>query len=167
MRAFLDDLLCSLVRYSLHQGTPTTGCMEAGRRRQLRLLEAERETAERNLQRLLASPEYSPKLHAHLDNIVQDRIRRIAELHSSECPQPSILTDAQMDAVKSFAPNLRVGWHLLSGELQREFVARFALDRVLIKHDKAHIWCWVIWIDGHVDEILIHRPYIDERTPWC
>jgi len=36
---------------------------------------------------------------------------------------------------------------------------------VLLRHDKEQIWCRLIWRTGGVRELVIHRPFVDERTP--
>jgi hypothetical protein len=76
------------------------------------------------------------------------------------------LTAAEAARVRRFLGNLAAEWAALPVELRREFLTRIALDRVLIRHTNARIWCRLIWRTGRVQEIVIHRPFVDERVRW-
>jgi hypothetical protein len=136
------------------------------RQRQRRSLQQEIATLQANCKTLLTSEHYTPERHASLEDLIAEKRSQLREFDSSEQPVHTILSPTQVARVRQFLASIRTEWPRLPLELQREFLTRIALDRVLVRHEKERIWCRLIWRTGEVREILIHRPYVDERIPW-
>ncbi len=119
-----------------------------------------------NCEALFGSTQYTPERHAELERMIEERRRQLREINAASPNPPAGLTSADVKRVRAFLSSIKAEWSRLSFELRREFLTRVALERVLLRHDKERIWCRLLWKTGRVQEIVIHRPFVDERVPW-
>ena len=138
----------------------------ADRQRRRRTLEQEIVALQTNCKALLSSEQYTPQRHADLEDAIAEKQRRLRELDGAGRARRPALTADEVARVRWFLTNIGAEWRRLSPDLQREFLARIALDRVFVRHDRERIWCRLIWRSGRVQEMVIHRPFVDERTRW-
>jgi hypothetical protein len=123
-------------------------------------------TLEANSRTLLQSEHYTPERHAQLEAAVSQKQRQLHDLDSATQSVEPRLTHYQVERVRAFLSSMQQDWEKLSLELQREFLTRIALTKVLLRHNKDYIFCRLIWRSGQIQELMIRRPYVDERTPW-
>lgn len=109
-----------------------------------------------------------PSAQAHWESMTKDKAVREKMLSDLEnvADDPSVAyTDAELEQVRAFVASLKTDWDLLDPELQHEFLV-MVIEQVQVRHNKSHIWCRILWKDGTVQELVIHRPYVDFRVPW-
>jgi|Deesub1362B_J571_1020462.scaffolds.fasta_scaffold37823_2 hypothetical protein len=69
-----------------------------------------------------------------------------------------------VELVKAFLANLSTGWDCQPNDLKNAFL-QLMLDRVVIYHSTATIRARIVWRTGLEQEILIHRPPANSRSP--
>jgi len=138
----------------------------AARHRRRRSLEQEIAALQANCRALLSSAQYTPQRHADLEDAIAEKQRQLRDRDGAGRARRPALTADDVRRVRRFLADIGTEWPRLSPELHREFLTRIALDRIYIRHDRERIWCQLIWRTGRVQEIVIHRPFVDERTRW-
>jgi hypothetical protein len=114
---------------------------------------------------LLSSEHYTPSRHAELEAAIAAKRQQLRELGGPHDSGPT-LTQEQIDRVRRFLTSIEAEWPSLTPALQREFLGQIALDRILMRHDNQQIWCRLLWRSGEVQEIVIQRPFVDDRVRW-
>lgn len=123
-----------------------------------------------NLEHNFASAKLTPGRAARLEAQIQerlDRIRELANLQGTEMGKlvgPAI-TQNEVELVKRFLANLKVGWEAQPPELKNAFL-QLVLERVIVVHSPSLIQVRLVWRTGLEQELVVHRPYFEPRRPW-
>ncbi len=135
--------------------------------RQVRGLRKDINQAEQNIKKFRKSEHFDPSEYMEMvrdKQATEERLRDIEE-RALSLGEPSGLTDEQVARIKAFLADLRTGWDNLSLELRREYL-QLVLEKIIIRHTPERILCRIVYQSGRVQEIMIHRPFVDERVPW-
>ena len=132
--------------------------------RELKRLEKEIENLEHNFLFRL-----TPTRAAWIEKEIAERRKHIAELASLESsPAGKVIgtsiTEDDVELVKAFLADLSTGWNRQPNDLKNAFL-HLVLERAVIYHNTATIRVRIIWRTGSEQEILIHRPPANSRSP--
>jgi DASH complex subunit Hsk3 like len=123
------------------------------RQRELAHLQHEVETLQANLAQTRA-PAHVAMIFEQIDR----RMERIGELaDAGQRPVGRVLSTVQVDAVKAFLANLRLGWEKQPLELHNELF-RLILDRVVVETHPSHVIATIAWRSAAQHRLWIERP---------